>query len=258
MSTTTDYCYDVNNKKDIAELHDHAVQDFNLPNWLPKTCPLCHEDLPPRGIRSVSLKLNSRNIGDIAVEFYCDICGQMDTLYFRQNVKTTKEFSDIMNGIVPISINELNPPLTEDAMFDAKYNNLIENNKSFKVDFNKNTIFFHGISLDSTAKDFEEMDRAELRCVILNAFQTITWHQQENIQKIAVTISIPTLIVKNEFDTVLLEIDLGEDIPLMGEYGDAILTIVHNNKIGTSLCVSDQENILKLLIAWANGETQYS
>lgn len=106
----------------IQDFHQRSVGDFGLPEWLKIACPFCKTQLPLRSIRSVGLRLNTRNMGDLVVEFACDCCGQMDTLYYRQVVSNMQDFCDLMHG----DKAPQDQPIIEEEMYKQRYNNVAE------------------------------------------------------------------------------------------------------------------------------------
>lgn len=107
---------------DILEFHEKSLEEFNIPAWAMIDCPYCGEKLQKRSIREIGMKFNSRNMGDIFLEFCCHSCSKMDVLYYRQEVKSTNEFLPFLTGEKsPISTPEL-----EESMYKLKYNNLID------------------------------------------------------------------------------------------------------------------------------------
>jgi phage FluMu protein Com len=87
------------NSEEIEKVQEQILNsDINLPSWLRNLkCPYCNEVMGVTSIRSIILKLNPRNIGDLAVEFLCLKCKVGNTLYFRQEAKTKQSFIDLLN-----------------------------------------------------------------------------------------------------------------------------------------------------------------
>lgn len=111
-------------KKEVLSVHQRTVERFGLPDWAKEIdCPHCSARIASGGIRNISLCLNARNIGDICVEYHCNDCGIMDSVYYRKAVKSCiTEFSNYING-------EKTPetdPVVELEMYKLGYNNLIE------------------------------------------------------------------------------------------------------------------------------------
>ena len=106
----------------LLAFHEEEVTKFGLPSWANVKCPFCNRDLPRRSIRSVGLKLNTRNMGDVVVEVFCDDCSKMDTLYFRGEADTIEEFTLLLMGQRwPES-----SPIVEEKMYKMQYNNVLE------------------------------------------------------------------------------------------------------------------------------------
>jgi len=250
MSSSEEFCFNAKNNEEIKNLHKEKLDKFCLPSWLPKFCPLCKEELPTTGIRQIGLKLNSKNIGDICVEFYCDICKQMDTLYYKRECDSIYSFTSIISDLAKITNNK---PLLEDEMYEQKYNNLLDGKgktmtKEFTGKFDETTSFgLNETELDQLTSTLEEKVRI--------ALETISWHFEENLSKIKVEVSIPTIIIKNNLNTILLELDLAEEIPLMEEFGDKILNIIHNHKIDSPLSQEEQNEILTHIFEWRYGSS---
>ena len=80
----SNFCEDKNLTDSVLDFHDKILESMKIPEWINVKCPFCDKILPLRSIRSVSLKLNSRNLGDIALEIFCPYCCKMDTVYFRK------------------------------------------------------------------------------------------------------------------------------------------------------------------------------
>ena len=109
------------NEIDIKDLHNESVKKTNVPEWAEIDCPECSKQIPPSGIRRIGLCLNARNIGDIAVTYHCDACGIMNTVYFTKVCQNIEEFCNhLKNKKIDKS------PITEEEMFELRYNNLIE------------------------------------------------------------------------------------------------------------------------------------
>jgi len=112
-----------NMKLNVKDIHKNAVDKMNLPNFAKIKCPYCKQMLSPNSIRTIGLKFNARNIGDIIVEFACDNCDIMNVLYYRDEAKDIGEFIDILNNKKELKTKE---PVLEDDMYKLQYNNLIE------------------------------------------------------------------------------------------------------------------------------------
>ena len=118
------YWEDKDMSDELKKIHNEMVLDMGLPKWTKFDCPFCEEKLSPRAVRSISLCFNARNIGDIAVEFCCDKCSKMDTMYFRQAALSVSDFSFMVSP--DYTHSPKNEPLTEEKMYALKYNNLVE------------------------------------------------------------------------------------------------------------------------------------
>lgn len=122
------YWEDQGMSDELKKCHNETVENMGVPHWAIFDCPFCEEKLDPRAVRSISLCFNARNIGDVAVEFCCDKCSKMDTMYFRQAAKDTEEFAHLVDsnryGHTPKSPKS--DPLIEEEMYALQYNNLVE------------------------------------------------------------------------------------------------------------------------------------
>lgn len=109
-------------KSDILDYHEKALVEKKIPEWLNMVCPFCKKPLLRRSIRTVGVKFNTRNMGDLIVEFCCFECSKMDTLYYRKQIKELSDLSKYLSGeLVP----EITPVL-EEEMYKMGYNNLVE------------------------------------------------------------------------------------------------------------------------------------
>lgn len=116
------FCEDESLSDAILRFHEKTLETMEIPEWMNVKCPFCGKELPLRSIRSVSLKLNSRNLGDLALEIFCPSCSKMDTVYFRKEVNNIKEFSSFLNGgNIPKSDS-----IVEEEMYRLRYNNLMD------------------------------------------------------------------------------------------------------------------------------------
>ena len=120
------YWEDQNMSKELKKAHNETVEEMRIPEWAIFDCPFCNEELEPRAVRSISMMFNARNIGDIAVEFCCDKCKKMDTMYFRKCVDNLEDFSFMVSPSYKHSPQPTNGPLTEEKMYALQYNNLVE------------------------------------------------------------------------------------------------------------------------------------
>lgn len=110
-------------KSEVNEYHNKCVEKMNLPDWSNILCPHCQKQIEPSGIRKISCCFNARNLGDISIQFHCNSCSTMNTVYFREEVKKDiNEFTEILNGNK--KINSI--PVVEEEMYKLRYNNLME------------------------------------------------------------------------------------------------------------------------------------
>lgn len=108
---------------DVKEFHEKELDKFSLPDFVKDLdCPYCKEKLTKSSIREIGMSFNTRNLGDIFVQFCCDKCSQMNTLYYRQQAESIHDFKKILDGTTTPSVN----PVIEEEMFQLKYNNLTE------------------------------------------------------------------------------------------------------------------------------------
>ena len=107
----------------LKETHEKTIEKIGLPDWMKDlSCPYCQKKLNLSGIREVSLCFNARNFGDISMEFHCENCGVLDTLYFYKATENLEDFFDLMkNNKKPNSI-----PILKEKMYKLGYNNLLE------------------------------------------------------------------------------------------------------------------------------------
>lgn len=106
----------------IYSFHENLLKTMGIPKWANVKCPFCGCELPLRSVRSITIKLNTRNLGDLAIEIICDKCQKMDTIYFKEDIK---QISDI----VPLLMNEKQPqskPILEEEMYKLNYNNVLD------------------------------------------------------------------------------------------------------------------------------------
>ena len=109
------------NSDKLKAFHDAKVEEVSLPEWMKLDCPFCKKKMPPRAIRSFSLKFNAMNFGDMAIEVACPECDRMETLYFRKAFKCLEEAMTYLTVKSPSS-----KPITEAEMYKLRYNNLME------------------------------------------------------------------------------------------------------------------------------------
>jgi len=111
--------------KELKRFHEQAVDRMGIPDWALFNCPFCSKKLSKRSIRNICMLFNARNIGDIAVEFCCEDCSRMDTMYFRKAVNNTKEFAHLVDWKCYGNTPE-GDPIIEEKMYKMQYNNLVE------------------------------------------------------------------------------------------------------------------------------------
>ena len=108
----------------LSEVHNHLLEEMDLPGWLRDIeCPFCHLPQPLSSIREFGIKLNPRNLCDIFVQVACYQCQKMDTLYYKRQVADIGEFMELVSNRAPWLTKK---PITEEEMYQAKYNNMIE------------------------------------------------------------------------------------------------------------------------------------
>jgi len=122
----SNFCEEQNMADKILDFHEKELQKWNIPKWANVKCPFCSKELPLRSIRSISLKLNTRNLGDIAVEVFCPYCSKMDVLYFRQAANNVMDFVTYMHGTEPQQSGAILTPIIEEKMYQMQYNNVVE------------------------------------------------------------------------------------------------------------------------------------
>ena len=116
------FCEDKSLAESVLDFHEVILKDMEIPEWMNVKCPFCSRDLPLRSIRSVTLKLNSRNLGDIALEIFCPECSKMDTVYFRKEVDSITDFIPFLTG----RRSPKSDPVVEEKMYQLQYNNLMD------------------------------------------------------------------------------------------------------------------------------------
>ena len=109
----------------INETHEAILtKQIGMPTWLKDiTCPYCKDPLSSTAIRSIGVKLNPRNIGDLFVEFLCMKCKMGNILYFKKEIRCMLDMCDLLIDRYPPQ--EKNP-ITEEEMYKQKYHNTIE------------------------------------------------------------------------------------------------------------------------------------
>lgn len=106
----------------IYVFHEDMLKHMKIPQWANIECPFCKCALPLRSIRSISLKFNTRNLGDLAVEIICDKCQKMDTVYFVQEIETVSDVIPLLTG----EKQPKNKPILEEEMYKLNYNNVLD------------------------------------------------------------------------------------------------------------------------------------
>ena len=107
----------------LKELHQKMTVDMNLPDWVKSLrCPHCVQKLKLNGIREISICLNARNFGDMSVQYHCEKCGLMDTVYYHKSVDSLENFCDLIKNKKSPSSD----PVVEEEMYRLGYNNLVE------------------------------------------------------------------------------------------------------------------------------------
>jgi hypothetical protein len=115
----------------IYAFHEEELKKMGIPKWANVKCPFCNSELPIRSIRSITIKFNTRNMGDLAIEIICDKCQKMDTVYFRKEI-------EVVTDVIPLLTGEKNPkskPIVEEDMYGLNYNNVLD--KMVEKDKNK-------------------------------------------------------------------------------------------------------------------------
>lgn len=107
----------------ILDFHSKKMVSVGFPSWLLNLkCPFCDKLLPIDAIRSVGFRFNTRNFGDVVVEFMCEECSLMDTLYFRHDSPDISAAIHLMRG----SRGPKSAPVVEEKMYKLGYNNIAE------------------------------------------------------------------------------------------------------------------------------------
>ena len=102
------------NKMDIKLLHEIEIEKIGIPKWLHNIkCPFCQVPMPLKSIRRISFWTSFKNFGDVSVEFYCEKCCQMDTIYYQEVANSIKEFVNKINGTETV---EATPILERELM----------------------------------------------------------------------------------------------------------------------------------------------
>jgi endogenous inhibitor of DNA gyrase (YacG/DUF329 family) len=108
---------------DIAKFHEEVLMRMGIPSWMKKLeCPACSAKVPVNALRSIELKLNAKNIGDLVVQFLCPECGTMSTRHYVDEVKDVVAFSDFVTG----KKHPVTESIEEKELFNDPRNNLVE------------------------------------------------------------------------------------------------------------------------------------
>ena len=118
----SNFCEEQHMSDKISQFHEETLKSFNMPKWMKVKCPFCHKDLPLRSIRSVAMRFNTRNLGDITLEVFCVHCSKMDTLYFKSEVSNILDFIEVLHGNQELK----SQPILEEDMYKKGYNNVME------------------------------------------------------------------------------------------------------------------------------------
>jgi hypothetical protein len=108
-------------KQNVLDFHEENNSQMNIPDFALVDCPDCGEKISKNCVRSISLCLNARNVGDIAVEFHCRPCGISNTFYYDEKVNDSKEFSEFVSGRKEVR----SEPELEEEMYASRRNNLM-------------------------------------------------------------------------------------------------------------------------------------
>lgn len=105
----------------VIEAHARAISKIGLPEWVERlTCKNCGEKLTQQCVRSIGLKTNAANIGDLAVEVICLNCNASYEVYYRRVCPTVPEFLRFVSGddpgVPPVSQMEMKT--TDNNLFD--------------------------------------------------------------------------------------------------------------------------------------------
>lgn len=108
----------------VSVQHKAMMTAMTLPKWLNEVpCPHCKKFMGNASFRSLSFKLNSRNIGDLCVEFICPHCGLGDFIYYRNMFGDVQDIAAIVKGEkIPESLEGVR----EDKMYQMNYNNVVD------------------------------------------------------------------------------------------------------------------------------------
>lgn len=118
----SNFCEEQRMSDRILQFHEKILETYEIQKWMNVKCPFCHKDLPLRSIRSVSMRFNTRNLGDITLEIFCIYCSRMDTLYFKGEADKISDFIEILRGKREFK----STPIIEEDMYKMGYNNVME------------------------------------------------------------------------------------------------------------------------------------
>ena len=109
----------------VQKAHSDLISNFKLPYWMNDVkCPYCKEPLPKTSLRSISLKLNPRNIGDVCIEFLCPKCEIGNTLYYVKEISIIQDLQRLLDE--EFLDKPSSEPITEEEMYKQKYHNSLE------------------------------------------------------------------------------------------------------------------------------------
>jgi len=107
----------------LLNFHEEEMAKMGLPEWIKKIkCPFCDRELPLRSIYGITLKLNTRNMRDVAIEVFCHKCSKMDTIYFRSAAESIEDLTKLLDG----QLEPHNDGIIEEKMYKMQYNNVLE------------------------------------------------------------------------------------------------------------------------------------
>jgi hypothetical protein len=106
----------------LLKFHENILSTVGIPKWMNIKCPFCLKELPLRSIRSVALKLNTRNMGDVVIEVFCIYCNRMDMVYFKSEAETMNDFISLLSG----NREPKSKPIIEEEMYKMCYNNVMD------------------------------------------------------------------------------------------------------------------------------------
>ena len=119
---TSNFCEDQYAEDKLSIFHEKILKELGIPQWANVKCPFCHKELPLRSVRAISVRFNTRNLGDVTVEIFCIHCSQMDTIYFRKEANNIADFISLLND----EKKPTNKFILESEMYKLGYNNAVE------------------------------------------------------------------------------------------------------------------------------------